>query len=566
MTGRERIPTNLRGGVPDRAPFGPNLWPRLLFVLGAGLLIYGMPLAARASSGEQWRPLELAFTAERQAADPFDIVRCRFVAEFSGPNGARLTVPGFWDGGKTWKVRFTPTAPGRWSYATVFADKDDRGLHAQQGRIDVAPPTGATDIRRHGGMLRVSTSGRYLTYSDGTPFFWLGDTWWAVPSFRVPFEDFRRQVDRRIAQKYTVYQAHGHQPIFRDEKGNGIGAFEATRQPSPEVLAYWREVDRYVAYGDEHGLVGVVGFAAHSLLDSMPLTELQRLWHYYIARFGAYAITFLITQEYNARLGSADERVPKLLVLGRFIKETDPYRRAMTVHPWTHAGDRREAWSTSWLDFAMFQAGHWRFAPAEFYWGVFHATPRRPLVEAEANYEAFTNSRLTIDAAAVRRAAYTAIQGGSCGFTYGAQGLYAGVTDRSQPYTTAQWGPVLTSEEGLQLPGGAQMQHLRAAFESVAWWKLEPALGIVDPPGDVLVKADGIDSLVLYFPPNAMVAPGARLTHMRDGNSYTAEWFNPRTGERTNLEPGLVVQRDRLPLPPRPNEEDWVLILRRKSV
>jgi hypothetical protein len=81
-----------------------------------------------------------------------------------------------------------------------------------------------------------------------------------------------------------------------------------------------------------------------------------------------------------------------------------------------------------------------------------------------------------------------------------------------------------------------------------------------------LVKADGVDSLVLYFPPNATVAPSARLTHMRDGNSYTAEWFNPRTGERTILEPGLVVQRDRLSLPPRPNEEDWVLILRRKSV
>lgn len=37
-------------------------------------------------------------------------------------------------------------------------------------------------------------------------------------------------------------------------------------------------------------------------------------------------MTFLITQEYHAGLGKAAERVPKLLALGQFIKDTDPNR------------------------------------------------------------------------------------------------------------------------------------------------------------------------------------------------------------------------------------------------
>lgn len=518
-----------------------------------------------ATPTRQWQPLELAFTAEKDCADPFDFVRAKFSGEFRGPDGVRLEVPGFWDGERTGKIRFTPTGAGEWSYATRFTDAADRGLHGQHGAFQVQSPVAGNPLRQHGGFLKVSANGRYLTFADGTPFFWLGDTWWAVPSANVPFDVFKRQVDARLAQGYTAFQAHGHRAIFTDAKGRGVGALEATRTPDAETLRYWREVDRYIVHADARGLVGSIGFAGHSLLDAPSLDDLKRLWHYYIARYGAYAITFLITQEYNARLGNAAERVPKLLALGRFIKETDPYHRAMTVHPWTHGSDAREAWSETWLDFIMFQAGHKKFASAEFYWGVFGRDVHRPMIEAEANYEGFTSTNFNVNVSAVRRSAYTALQGGCCGFTYGAQGLYAGVLDRKHPMTTAQWGPVLTWEEGLQLPGGAQLQHLRACYESVAWWKLEPALGAVEPAGDVLVKAEGANTLLLYFLEGGRTSPSALLSRMPEGGRYSAEWFDPRTGNRAKLEQALLVQRQRLALPHRPDAQDWMLILKQKS-
>jgi Protein of unknown function (DUF4038)/Domain of unknown function (DUF5060) len=511
-----------------------------------------------------WQPLELTFTAEKDRDDPFDVVRANFSATFAGPDGARLEVPGFWDGGRTWKIRFTPTREGEWSYVTSFADTGDHGLHQQRGAFHAGPAAAGNALRRHGGFLKVSDDRRHLAYADGTPFFWLGDTWWAAPSANVPFENFKRMVDKRVAQGFTVFQAHGHRALFPDAKGHGIGALEATRAPDEETLRYWRETDRYIAYADAQGLVGVIGFAGHSLLDAPSLDDLKRLWRYYLARYGAYAVTFLITQEYNARLGNVAARVPKLLALGRFIKATDPYHRAMTVHPWTHSSDHREAWSEPWLDFIMFQAGHGRFAPAEFYWGAYGCDGHKPLIEGEANYEGFVRKPFEANAAAVRRSAYTAIQSGGCGFTYGAQGLYAGVLDRDHPLTTAQWGPVLTWEEGLALPGGAQLQHLHACYESVAWWKLEPALGAMEPAGDVLVKADGVNTLLLYFLPGGKVSPSASLVRMPEGGNYLAGWFDPRTGKRAPLETVLTVKNARLPLPRRPDEQDWMLILKRK--
>ena len=131
----------------------------------------------------------------------------------------------------------------------------------------------------------------------------------------------------------------------------------ATIRKGGEIAELFQK-DRYIAYSEQRGLIGVVGFAAHAILDRYDIQHLKRLWRYFLARYSAYPITFLITQEYNADLGSKSTRVKKLLQLGHFIRATDPYRRAMSIHPWHHVRDTREAWSERWYDFVMLQAGH----------------------------------------------------------------------------------------------------------------------------------------------------------------------------------------------------------------
>lgn len=523
--------------------------------------------AAAGGSARQWQPVEFFFTAETDVADPFDFERTRFSATFAGPQKARLEVPGFWDGGRAWKIRFTPPQAGEWSYVTSFSNGVDRGLDQKSGRFHVDAPdsTSTNAVRRHGGFLKVSDDRRSLTFTDGTPFFWLGDTWWAAPSAAMPFENFRRAVDARLAQGYTVFQAHGHRALFPDAKGVGVGALEATRQPDDETLRYWREVDRYYAYADEKGLVGAVGFAAANLLDRHSLPELKRLWHYHIARYGAYPITFLITQEYNMHPDERAAKIPELMALGQFIKDTDPWKRAMTAHSWVHSRDKGQAWNEPWLDFIMLQAGHKRTMSGKFYRELWPRTPAKPFLEAEANYEGFASDTLNVDAARIRDTAYVAMQCGSLGFTYGAQGLYSSVLDRTKPGPTAKWGPVKTWDEGLQLPGGAQMQHLRACYESVEWWRLQPLPNAVEPAANLFVKASGSQTALLYFPARVKVSPGTRLRDVPAAARYQAEWFDPRTGKRTKLGMALAADAKGLELPSRPNEQDWMLILQQKG-
>lgn len=71
--------------------------------------------ASEAVRDPRWEPYEFTFGSDAGLENPFQVA---FAAEATGPGGSRLTLPAFYDGNGTWKVRFTPTAEGKWSLQT----------------------------------------------------------------------------------------------------------------------------------------------------------------------------------------------------------------------------------------------------------------------------------------------------------------------------------------------------------------------------------------------------------------------------------------------------------------
>src|SRR5258708_2112455 len=91
-----------------------TVWLTISAVLIFPLTTFG------AAPATVWRPTEINLTAQASYANPFTDVDVH--CEFDGPNGERVVARGFYDGGRSWRVRFTPTAVGAWSYRTVAAD------------------------------------------------------------------------------------------------------------------------------------------------------------------------------------------------------------------------------------------------------------------------------------------------------------------------------------------------------------------------------------------------------------------------------------------------------------
>lgn len=173
----------------------PRHWRALLPAL---VLAFGSaPLAqARLQSGEAhvWELQEITLRASRDYANPYTDVTCWI--ELEGPD-FRRRVHGFWDGGRTFRIRFVATAPGEWRWQTGSNQPDDTGLNGGRGALRAVAWTEAdkAENANRRGFVRSSPNGRGLVYADGTPFFLLGDTWLAASTWRLPWSGDRAEPD-----------------------------------------------------------------------------------------------------------------------------------------------------------------------------------------------------------------------------------------------------------------------------------------------------------------------------------------------------------------------------------
>src|SRR5258706_6081138 len=69
---------------------------------------------------------------------------------FTSPEGRTSKVYGFWDGGNTWRVRFSPDAPGKWSFKTTCSDATNSGLHKVTGEFLCPAAVGKSRFDLHG--------------------------------------------------------------------------------------------------------------------------------------------------------------------------------------------------------------------------------------------------------------------------------------------------------------------------------------------------------------------------------------------------------------------------------
>ena len=143
---------------------------------------------------------ELTFIASHSYSNPFTDVTLDVV--FTDPQGRELRVPAFWDGGRIWKVRYASPLVGTHRFRSECSDAADRGLQGVNGQVEVKPYTGDNPLYRH-GPIRVAENRRFLEFYDGTPFFWLGDTWWMGLSHRLHFPDeFGQLAADRVAKRF----------------------------------------------------------------------------------------------------------------------------------------------------------------------------------------------------------------------------------------------------------------------------------------------------------------------------------------------------------------------------
>lgn len=536
----------------------------------AGALVVALAAPGLMGAGEirQYGVFEAVFTAQKDYPDP---LAQEVTVVFSGPAGELERTPAFWDGGRTWRVRFSPERTGLWRYRVQAPDSGDAGLHNQSGAFRVAPAAGSNDLERR-GPPRLSPDRRYFVHGDGTPWFWLGDTAWNGALLSTD-EEWQRYLKDRAEKGFTAIQMVMTQ--WRAGRADELGqtAFSGTDQIQINP-AFFQRMDRKVRAVNQQGLVAacvllwaLTSKDRESPGEVLPEHQAIMLARYMVARYGAHGVIWILGGDGDYR----GEKAERWKTIGRAVFPENRARRPVTLHPRGMQDPWTDLKNEPWLDFLMYQSGHgnnakkWEWNATQGCAAGWRLEPPRPVVDGEINYEAHIDyhTKQPISEAQVRRAAYYSLLAAPpAGVTYGAHGIWFWARRPEVPLDHPRSGVAQPWQECLNYPGARQMKVLRELFDSLQWWKLRPDRTLLaEDPRDpefrsyiMAARSRTGEFALLYLPANPVV----KLNLSGFSGTVRAAWIDPRTGQRRAA--GRFRPTAELALKA-PGEGDWLLLL-----
>jgi hypothetical protein len=447
---------------------------------------------------------EGTFESRKVYADPFNDVDVDVIFT-KDKDQESWRVPTFWRGGTKWTVRFAPPTPGEYTYHLESTDKTNPDLNGQEGHATIRPYSGSNPLLQH-GMPRVSQNKRYFEQADGTPFYWLGDTWWTGLSDRIPWEGFQKLTVDRKAKGFTVVQIvagmipnnEEEAPIDAGYRNEGGAVYDLEfKQVNPKYFDY---ADRRIQNLVDAGIAPAIVGAWRQALAQMGIAKLKKHWRYIIARYSAYPVFWIVGGEvYDPNMAEAQKifgdrskeiemlRSPGWSDIARYIRATDPLHHPVTVHevppPYRPALD-----DESLTDFDLFQPSHMSWSSVAVEVALLNATRSRtwvtkPEVVGEIGYEGIGATHLEDFQ---RVAFWLAMLNGAAGHTYGANPVFEAYSV-DKPFQHYKY-TFLTWEEGMNLPGGYQVSLGAGLLKQYPWWRFEPHPEWISPRGTTLLE------------------------------------------------------------------------------
>jgi hypothetical protein len=561
------------------------------------------PGSCFADSCHVWEKVEIPLRAEKSYENPYTEVQVW--VDLEGPD-FRKRCYGFWDGGSTFRVRVLATAPGTWHY-TSGSNQDDKGLNGVRVTFEAATWTEAekqeNPCRR--GMIRPAPGGHAFQYADGTPFFLLGDTWWATPTFRYPWHDdpkprplgpnagFKDYVRYRKRQEFncvamiaafphwandgrpnrlkledgTPLRAAWSQPgtksakDMHDEEGNRAFFFPGKIPGYEDVFpdldrinpAYFRNLDRKIDYLNRMGIVPFIEVARrdighawkkyHRWPDSYS-RYIQYVWSRYQGNLCLFSPIHFDTPGWSVPARTWSEAANR--VIDRYGPPPFGTLAGTNSNPsslvnFGHVDEAR------WLGFH--QIGNRRTHDNYAYLTeIFRTRPPVPAINGEPYYDGMPDADPGTEKAALycRSGMYgSVLSGGLGGHIYGAGGwdggMWGGNVEKAAEHHV--W-------DVLPWPSADQMRHLKTFVlsEGPKYQQLVPNRELLDPresgPAHGYVGwayAAGTPGKDFLLLYFEKDCPRATLSGLSPDRAYQARWFNPRSGQWTRAGEGSLV-------------------------
>lgn len=586
----------------------------------------GIASLARAQSGEAPRPVgarkqeapgrrsrtvplktvtTLAVRTDRHYADPYNDVDLNFLA--AAPDGTQFTLPAYVVRDGVWACNFAGSQLGEYTLETRSSVSDDPKLNGQKFTVRVTAYTGANPLYRR-GRLRVAADKHHLEHSDGTPFLWIGDTWWMGLCDRIDDSGFGRLVKDRADKGFSLIQivagpypemlGEGEGPPFGryhawDPRGRSAQGFPFEKDFARVNAGYYNAATARIEKIADGGLVpcivGMWGF----YLPYIGLDKVKRFWRNLVARYAAYPVVWCIAGEAIMPGYFSDEppgpdffterQSPEMVARSaaqkkgwtevmRYVREIDPYHNPITIHPTDYGHDQVE--DASLMDVDMLQTGHSDLYTIPNVIKAIRAAvarePKMPVVNGEVNYEGIAG-RCWQDI--VRLGFYHTMLNGAAGFTYGANGIWQ-VNQKGKPERSFfSWGDA-PWEEAMHFPGSRQVGLGGKFLKRFPWWQMRRQPDWIDESKPIGIFVEHTKENDPYAPVAAGIPRKLRMVYVpmcgptqptikaiEPDVQYTARYFDPVTGREIMLGPVRPDAAGQWVPPLPPTVHDWLIVL-----
>lgn len=542
-------------------------------------------------AGRTWEPIEIVFKSEFPYHDPFNETEMDMMVR--DEKGTEWKIPCFWAGKDIWKARFSAPHKGEYQYETVCLNEADTGLHGCAGKISVREYDGENPLYIH-GPIRIMDDRRHFMYHDGTPFPWLGDTWWPLECSRLSENgEVQRMAQDRLEKGFNlIHVVNGFwcDVAPYDKRLANAAGFAWTENFGTLNPDYFDIADKKIQILADMGFVIAMAATWGFYISFMGVEKMKKHMRYTIARYGAYSTVWLTAGEgslpfYDLWDGG---KVPELTEKARhewtevmrYMKEIDPFHRLSTIHV---AADRIAADDVedpNLLDFSVYQAALHDGNKAMVAEQVKRLTerglalsPKRPVLNSETCYEGMLYQ---CGADLQRWLFWHAALDGSAGWSYGANGIF-NMSHENDPFGTCfygvNWGEQ-SWQEALDFEGAKQVGASRKYLNQYEWWKLMPIEDITDDAEDTpeyerTVAAWNGRNLIMAYKQKILnkfnESYFMKFKNLEPGTVYHAKAYNPIRDYEISLGSVQVQEDGSIASLGFPIKQDWVLILEKEE-
>lgn len=429
------------------------------------------------------------------------------------------------------------------------------------------------------GDLKVSENKRFIVHTDGTPFFYLGDTAWEL-FHRLSREEAEKYLDNRRGKGFTVIQAvalaeldglkvpnaYGYLPLLKTGESYDPEKPDVREGPDND---YWDHVDWIIDKAGEKGIyIGLLPTWGDKIEKKWGVgpeifdVNNARIYGRWIGNRYKDKVNIIWINGGDRPGGGKNFAIWNAIAEG--IKAVDS-RHLMTFHPM--GGNSSSEWfrDKDWLNFNMFQSGHGKRDNPNYKMIMrdYRRTPAKPCLDGEPRYEDhpvnWDVNEGWFDDRDVRQAVYWSVFAGGCGVTYGCHNVWQMYDKGREPISAARhfW------YDTLDLPGACEMTYLRRLMESrpmlVRVPDASPVIEGQTSGPDHIEATRGDDYTFIYSPyGKSFKAAMGKIS----GKAVKAYWYNPRNGESTEIgEFENYGSREFDPPGEIERGNDWVLVL-----